>query len=78
MQIKASKVDFWRNNIETMKLEYQEKLYPPRVVMSVRMMSDESAPLKLPISFKGCSSDSQLDDMEITFPLGKIHIMACV
>ena len=67
IQIKLSHIDFWTENYETMELKHKKKVYPYRVIVTVTMVQ-ESSRFILPIKFRGCSADSQLD-RELTFPL---------
>ena len=69
-QIKESEIDFWNINFETLHIRHQEKMYPPRVKMTVDAPNVEPR-IKFLFKFEGCSIDSQLDDMEILFPLSK-------
>ena len=48
---------------------HQERMYPPRVIMTVDTLNVEHR-IKLLFKFEGRTIDSQLDDMEILFPLG--------
>ena len=50
-------------------LRHQERMYPPRVIMTVGTRNVEHH-IKLLFKFEGRTIDSQLDDMEILFPLG--------
>lgn len=71
MQIRASDVDFWREENVTFKkmyLRHKLKMYPPRVHMTVRMKTTDDR--KVPVNFEGCTGDSQLN-MELTFPIGR-------
>jgi hypothetical protein len=62
-QIEASKVDFWNRKQEVVKLEFEQKMYPPRI--KVTILGD--CKFKLPIKFKGCLNDDL--DTELIFPL---------
>ena len=67
VQIKALDIDITGEEISIMRFKHTNKIYPPRVKMTVAMINPETL-LKLPVRFVGCSSDSQLD-MELIFPL---------
>ena len=70
MQIRAADIDFWEARINVMKLNHETNMYPPRVKMTITMRNPETdIDIKLPITFEGCSSDSQLNT-DIIFPLG--------
>ena len=71
IQIQETDIDFWNTEFETLKLKYQERMYPPRVRMTVDAPSIEPR-TKFLVKFDGCSSDSQLN-MEILFPLSKLN-----
>ena len=53
-----------------MHLRHKLKTYPPRIQMTVRLKTMDD--IKLPVTFEGCSTDSQLN-MELTFPIGLMH-----
>ena len=67
IQIPETEIDFWNTKFEILRLKHQERIYPPRVRMTVDAPNAEPRS-KLLIEFDGCSSDSQLS-MEILFPL---------
>lgn len=74
MQIRESEIDFWQDtdaDFQKMRLRHKSRMYPPRVQMTVTMESMDY--IKLPITFEGCSSDSQLN-MELIFPMCKQYM----
>ena len=60
-QIRVSDIDFWSFNvdIEGMKLRQKHSTYPPRIRMTLGLKSMEA--LVIPIEFKGCTEESDLD-----------------
>jgi hypothetical protein len=59
-QIRASSIDFWTKNydFDGMKLRHRNLLYPPRIKMTLVL---KASVLILPISFQGCTDDSDVD-----------------
>ena len=51
-----------------MRFKHTNRMYPPRVKMTIAMNNPEYF-FKLPVKFLGCSSNYQLDT-ELIFPLG--------
>ena len=49
---------------------HDRKVYPPRVEMTVQLMSTEQRHTKLSISFDGCSSDRDSPKFQLFLPLG--------
>ena len=66
IQIRLSHIDFWTKDYGSLKLMHKNKIYPYRVILTVTMKDSQFV---LPIKFRGCSTDSQLD-RNLTFPLG--------
>ena len=54
-----------------MQLQDDNKIYPPRVKMTI-MLKNPRDQFKLPVKFEGCSSDSLLD-IDLALPLGIIN-----
>ena len=52
-----------------MHLRHKLRIYPPRIQMTVRLKTVDD--IRLPITFEGCSNDSQLN-VELTFPIGNL------
>lgn len=67
IQIRASDIDFWKTNFDTMKLKHEKRIYPPRVKMTIMLKDSESR--KLLVRFVGSSNDNQLNT-EVPLPLG--------
>lgn len=68
LQIRASEINFWNQSFTDLQLRHKRKMYPPRVKITIRMR-DPSAPVVLPVRFRGCVIDGKLD-VELSLPLG--------
>ena len=71
IQIRASDIDFWKTNFDTMKLQHERRIYPPRVKMTIMLKDSKSR--KLLVRFVGSSNDNQLNT-ELPLPLGMIGV----
>ena len=49
---------------------HDRKVYPPRVEMTVQLMSHEQRHTKLSINFNGCSSERDSPKFQLFLPLG--------
>ena len=67
VQISASDIDFWSENLESMELKHEMKMYPPRVKMTVLMKITNN--IKLSIDIVGCCGNL---DMDLVLPIGEI------
>ena len=64
-----SDIDFWsKDDLKSMELKNETKMYPPRVKMTVMMITTD--PIKLSIDVIGCSRNS---DMDLVLPIGKLN-----
>lgn len=67
-QIRASDIDFWNSKYDTMRLQHNVKMYPPRVKMTIPSRPDFK---KLSVKFEGCLRVNQSLDVELSIPLAE-------
>ena len=73
----ASSIDFWDDSLDQnrqledrLELMHEEKLYPPRLEMTVQLLREELRSVVLSVSFEGCCSDRDSPKFQIILPLG--------